>query len=243
MKSCDCANRGAHAEAASRLFHIDRDTTAHRVRRSERRMRQHHLLRRAHLRERRSRRVRRWRPRQVRLSSERRLRTAQDDLRPLECGSIADGCGGVVKCPRCDQQTGTAGMTCGGGGRPNVCGAPPIVACTKRTCADAGAACGFIADGCGGVLDCGRCAQGATCGVVTPNQCSNPFVWEHSFCCMDPSVGTSLRCRCEPNRVSTNALPPCGLLTLVPSCSALACERFDRPILAAGGYGGGAGGF
>jgi hypothetical protein len=44
--------------------------------------------------------------------------------------------------------------------------------CTPRTCAQAGATCGPIGDGCGGVLQCGTCVAPQTCGGGgTPNQC------------------------------------------------------------------------
>ncbi len=43
-------------------------------------------------------------------------------------------------------------------------------ACVPRTCSQAGAACGQIADGCGGTLDCGGCQGGDTC---VDNQCSS----------------------------------------------------------------------
>lgn len=47
--------------------------------------------------------------------------------------------------------------------------------CTPRTCADVGAQCGPVADGCGALLDCGDCTPPATCGgggTGTPNVCS-----------------------------------------------------------------------
>jgi len=55
----------------------------------------------------------------------------------------------------------TAPDTCGGGGMPGVCGHPM---CTPRTCQSAGANCGALGDGCGGVLDCGQCLPPQTCG-------------------------------------------------------------------------------
>ena len=45
--------------------------------------------------------------------------------------------------------------------------------CDPRTCADVGAECGQIGDGCGDSVDCGPCADGETCGGGgIPNQCS-----------------------------------------------------------------------
>jgi hypothetical protein len=54
-------------------------------------------------------------------------------------------------------------------------------ACTGEgqplTCSGAGAQCGAVADGCGGVLDCGTCGQGLTCGGGGANRCgSGPCV-------------------------------------------------------------------
>jgi hypothetical protein len=74
----------------------------------------------------------------------------------VECGPTGDGCGGVLQCGSCP-----AGKTCGGGGKPSVCG---TLTCKPRTCAELGAECGPIGDGCGGLLDCGTCMPPKTCG-------------------------------------------------------------------------------
>jgi hypothetical protein len=81
------------------------------------------------------------------------------------CGMQSDGCSGTVDCGGC-----TAPNTCGGGGTPSVCGAPP---CTPLTCADVGANCGPIGDGCGGIVSsCGTCSSPETCGGAgTPSVC------------------------------------------------------------------------
>jgi hypothetical protein len=92
---------------------------------------------------------------------------------PGDCGFIADGCGKVIDCTanKCP-----AGQTCGGGGTPDVCGAPP---CVKATCGTSN--CGFKADGCGGVLNCwpaggpAVCPPGQTCGGANvANVCGTP---------------------------------------------------------------------
>jgi hypothetical protein len=84
----------------------------------------------------------------------------------VTCGTIADGCGGLLQCGTC-----TAPDTCGGGGTPNQCGS----SCTLTTCSAEGATCGVIGDGCGGTLPCGTCPQGTTCGGGgTPNVCGTP---------------------------------------------------------------------
>src|SRR5262249_35592699 len=91
---------------------------------------------------------------------------------PGMCGPQPDGCGGVTaSCGVC-----TPPEICGGGG-PSICGGgtvsgPDGGACTPITvCAPN--QCGKIADGCGGILDCGTavCTGGAICGGGgVPNQ-------------------------------------------------------------------------
>ena len=41
---------------------------------------------------------------------------------------------------------------------------PPPATCTPKTCTGIGANCGPVADGCGGILDCGSCTAPASCG-------------------------------------------------------------------------------
>ncbi|MHB8419433.1 MAG: hypothetical protein ACYDCL_15265 [Myxococcales bacterium] len=76
----------------------------------------------------------------------------------LSCGPAGDGCGGVIDggCGSC-----VPPQSCGGGGTPGVCGAPP---CTKLTCGQLGYDCGPAPDGCGGQLDCGSCTPPQSCG-------------------------------------------------------------------------------
>lgn len=92
-----------------------------------------------------------------------------------DCGPAGDGCGGTIaSCGACGP-----GEFCGGGG-PSKCGsqlaggADGGGACVPFTCADVGANCGPVSDGCGGLIDCGTCnaAAGETCGGAgTPSQC------------------------------------------------------------------------
>lgn len=76
------------------------------------------------------------------------------------CGKVADGCGGLTAdCGSC-----TAPQTCGGGGVPSQCGGG-VNTCVPRSCAQAGALCGKVADGCGGLTpECGTCNFPETCG-------------------------------------------------------------------------------
>jgi hypothetical protein len=53
--------------------------------------------------------------------------------------------------------------------KPNVCGGG--CGCCPKTCAQLGYNCGMQGDGCGGVLDCGTCPAGLTCGAWMPGVC------------------------------------------------------------------------
>ncbi len=85
-----------------------------------------------------------------------------------DCGPIADGCGGLLQCGGC-----SAPQLCGGGvggpGTPSRCGGGTLpdggAVCTPKTCTQAGANCGPVGDGCGGLIaSCGTCPFGQICG-------------------------------------------------------------------------------
>jgi hypothetical protein len=48
---------------------------------------------------------------------------------------------------------------------------PGAPLCQHASCADLGAQCGAISDGCDVLLDCGACSGPAVCGATTPNHC------------------------------------------------------------------------
>ena len=111
-----------------------------------------------------------------------------DDF-PGKCGPQPNGCGGVTtNCGTC-----TAPQVCGGGGVPSVCGggttqAPDGGKCTPITTCAPGQ-CGWIADGCGDVLNCGTaaCTNGTICGGGgTPNVCGAPSCVPKTKC--DPGM-------------------------------------------------------
>lgn len=77
-----------------------------------------------------------------------------------ECGSVSNGCGGVLDCGTC-----TAPAVCGGAGVPNRCG------CVSVTCDQRGANCGTLSNDCGATLDCGNCPPEQICDSAT-NRCS-----------------------------------------------------------------------
>jgi hypothetical protein len=77
----------------------------------------------------------------------------------IECGPAGDGCGGQLPCGGCPE-----GQTCGGAGMSGKCGVPDGGTCSPRTCTGQGFNCGPAGDGCGGLLACGTCPAGETCG-------------------------------------------------------------------------------
>jgi hypothetical protein len=135
----------------------------------------------------------------------------------LDCGPAGDGCGGVIDCGTC-----LCPYICGYAGQPGVCAAPE---CTPTTCAQQGIQCGLIADGCGGdgcgggVLQCGTCPAGQTCGGGgMPGKCG---------ACTDTCAHSV---DCGP------AAPLClhdgvtGCNTCVGNCGGLMCQGFNTCV-------------
>jgi hypothetical protein len=125
------------------------------------------------------------------------------------CGPIGDGCGGSLNCGSC-----AAPFICGGAGTPSVCGNPYVgdggLACTPRTCADVGANCGPVGDGCGGLLDCGACSAPYICGGGgTPSVCGNPYVGDGGAACT-PRTCADIGANCGSVGDGCGALLDCG---------------------------------
>ena len=101
------------------------------------------------------------------------------------CGSIMDGCLGILECGNCNVPD-----TCGGGGTANVCGNGM---CTSTTCVAESAACGNLSDDCASVLDCGSCSAPAVCGGGgVANACGVPTVVDAGL--PGPDASTSGNC-------------------------------------------------
>jgi hypothetical protein len=84
----------------------------------------------------------------------------------VECGDCPDGevCGAATP-SQCGKATSGSGGNGGNGGSGN---------CTASSCEDLNANCGFVTDTkCGGVVDCGSCDKGQTCGFGGPNRCGD----------------------------------------------------------------------
>ena len=135
----------------------------------------------------------------------------------LECGPVADGCGGLVNCPSC-----VSPAVCGGGGMANICGGANQ--CTPKTAAACPAnGCGFIADGCGGLVQCGATCPGAgVCGAVTPNVCGAPVApCTGFFQQQDATCGAGSLTRITGKVYAPNGtLPLPGALVYIPNGAA-----------------------
>lgn len=67
--------------------------------------------------------------------------------------------------------------------------AAPDAACSATSCAKLGAVCGTAPDGCGGVIDCGACPTGTTCGGNGANKCGTQACSPRSCAQMGASCG------------------------------------------------------
>ena len=136
----------------------------------------------------------------------------------VTCGPIGDGCGKQLECGDC-----ASGQTCGGGGKPGVCG---TITCAAKTCADLGANCGPVGDGCGKQIECGTCSGSDTCGgggtpsvcgmgTCTPKTCAGQAV---NCGPIGDGCGKSIQCgaTCPPNQ-------SCGGGGIASVCGAPAC--------------------
>jgi hypothetical protein len=102
----------------------------------------------------------------------------------ISCGPAGDGCGNTLACGTCP-----AGQTCGGGGVRGTCGAIDGGTCSPLTCTQQGFNCGPAGDGCGGLLACGTCPAGETCGGGGQSGvCGSPA------CTPETCVGLGLNC-------------------------------------------------
>ncbi|MGZ3420153.1 MAG: carboxypeptidase-like regulatory domain-containing protein [Polyangiales bacterium] len=84
--------------------------------------------------------------------------------------------------------------------------------CTPRTCDMAMANCGPVADGCGGLIDCGKCPAPSTCGGGgTPSVCGGT-----SGC--KPQTCTDLGAKCGPQGDGCGSVIDCGTCPSGESC-------------------------
>ena len=94
---------------------------------------------------------------------------------------VANASGNSIKCSRAmlDRPADSAGKSAGVhdlrlAACVSVGDPPPPPSCKPKTCTAAGATCGPVADGCGGLLNCGTCTPPASCGGGgVANQCGS----------------------------------------------------------------------
>ncbi|MDF2691855.1 MAG: Tryptophan synthase alpha chain, partial [Labilithrix sp.] len=146
---------------------------------------------------------------------------------PGQCGKVADGCGNVLDCG-----TGACinGTICGGGGTPNVCGAP---ACTPVAQCPGGMNCGSIADGCGGIVQCGNgngCSAPQICGGGgTPNVCGGGGIAGDGGAACQPMTCAQTGKQCGP------VADGCGGIVDCPICQSPAvCGGGGVPSMCGG---------
>ena len=103
-----------------------------------------------------------------------------DDPRADDLLSRADVIVGHWGCPPIDaallDRAPRLGLIAYAGGTVRETIAPEVLGRVRVTsCADANAECGALADGCGGILDCGQCPAGLACGGSgIANRCGAP---------------------------------------------------------------------
>ena len=128
----------------------------------------------------------------------------------IQCGPAGDTCGNLIAggCGMCP-----TGQTCGGGGTPGICDAPPGGSCMPKSCPDQMITCGPAGDGCGGMIDCGGCPPPATCGGGgIPGQCGG------TQGCV-PQTCAQLNITCGPAGDGCGNLIPGGCGTCAPPAS------------------------
>ena len=85
------------------------------------------------------------------------------------CGNVADGCGGVLHCGACTDGSLHASDSESSTNNASTNDAGKAATCMRAECTTN--ACGRVPDGCGGSMDCGRCAGTLECGFSEPNRC------------------------------------------------------------------------
>ena len=91
------------------------------------------------------------------------------------------------------------------------CVTPDIPMCTPKTCVQIGASCGPAGDGCGGIIQCGPCPAGQTCGGGgMPSVCGGPMCTPKT--CAQQSI------QCGPAGDGCGGLVQCGTCPAGQTC-------------------------
>jgi hypothetical protein len=116
----------------------------------------------------------------------------------------------------CAGIAGIAAVGCGGTVLIAPSGDADAGKCVPATCAQFGAECGDITDGCGGTLQCGLCVGGGLCGASAPNRCANGASCGAGACA---SRGAACGVITDP----CNAAVDCGTCANGANCVANRC--------------------
>jgi hypothetical protein len=92
------------------------------------------------------------------------------------------------------------------------CVPPTMQGCTPTTCKALGFNCGAAGDGCGGILKCGDCPSGQTCGENMPNVCGPGTV----MC--TPATCQSLGFNCGAAGDGCGGILQCGTCPMGQTC-------------------------
>ncbi len=104
------------------------------------------------------------------------------------------------------------------------CVEPYTPACTPRTCAAQGIACGPAGDGCGKRIDCGLCADGQACGGGGPGKCGSAIACSPQSCAVQ-GIG------CGPAGDGCGNPIECGSCPAGYICGLHAPGRCDRATI------------
>jgi len=122
-----------------------------------------------------------------------------------------------------------AAIGCGGDSDSSASSAKDASACKPGTCAELGAECGRLPDGCDGIAECGGCAEGLHCGGDGPNRCGANLCKPRTCALLGASCGVvSDQCAdvldcggCPAPQVCSAAVPnQCG-------CNPRSCAQMD----------------
>ena len=117
------------------------------------------------------------------------------------------GTGGAAGASGSAQAGASGSGVSGGAGQSGAAGS----GCVPKSCMALGSNCGPTADGCGGIVQCGACPVGQTCGAnAKPNQCGTPPC--------TPNTCAKLGLDCGPASDGCGGVLACGACPVGQTC-------------------------